>query len=166
MSNYSVVMHSEKGSTWKNHKYIRKEGNKYYYADSASTEKNKKVKQEISTAPSLADKIAQMENSQQSDTPKPKPKEISQEFTKKKSKSKSKSGYDLDDMARKVINGEFGNGAERQKRLGKSYKEIQKRVNDVLLRGAKLSTSKSEKGKKKVKSKHLKAKVSSVKVNM
>ena len=164
MSNYSVVMHSEKGSTWRNHKYIRKEGNKYYYADSASTEKNKKVKQAISTAPSLADKIAQMENSQQSDTPKPK--EISQEFTKKKSKSKSKSGYDLDDMARKVINGEFGNGAERQKRLGKSYKEIQKRVNDVLLRGVKLSTSKSEKGKKKVKSKHLKAKVSSVKVNM
>ena len=164
MSNYSVVMHSEKGSMWKNHKYIRKEGNKYYYADSASTEKNKKVKQVISTAPSLADKIAQMENSQQSDTPKPK--EISQEFTKKKSKSKSKSGYDLDDMARKVINGEFGNGAERQKQLGKSYKEIQKRVNDVLLRGAKLSTSKSEKGKKKVKSKHLKAKVSSVKVNM
>lgn len=164
MSNYSVIMHSEKGGTWKNHKYIRKEGNKYYYADSASTEKNKKVKQAISTAPSLADKISQMENSQQSDTPKPK--EISQEFTKKKSKSKSKSGYDLDDMARKVINGEFGNGAERQKRLGKSYKEIQKRVNDVLLRGAKLSTSKSEKGKKKVKSKHLKAKVSSVKVNM
>ena len=164
MSNYSVVMHSEKGSTWKNHKYIRKEGNKYYYADSASTEKNKKVKQAISTAPSLSDKIAQMKNSQQSDTPNPK--EISQEFTKKKSKSKSKSGYDLDDMARKVINGEFGNGAERQKRLGKSYKEIQKRVNDVLLRGAKLSTSKSEKGKKKVKSKHLKAKVSSVKVNM
>ena len=164
MSNYSVIMHSEKGSTWKNHKYIRKEGNKYYYADSASTEKNKKTKQAISTAPSLADKITQMANGQQSDTPKPK--EISQEFTKKKSKSKSKSGYDLDDMARKVISGEFGNGAERQKRLGKSYKEIQKRVNDVLLRGAKLSTSKSEKGKKKVKSKHLKAKVSSVKVNM
>lgn len=164
MSNYSVVMHSEKGSTWKDHKYIRKEGNKYYYADSASTGKNKKVKQAISTAPSLADKITQMANDQQSDSPKPK--EISQEFTKKKSKSKSKSGYDLDDMARKVISGEFGNGAERQKRLGKSYKEIQKRVNDVLLRGAKLSTSKSEKGKKKVKSKHLKAKVSSVKVNM
>ena len=164
MSNYSVVMHSEKGSTWKNHKYIRKEGNKYYYADSASTEKNKKVKQAISTAPSLADKIAQMDNTQQSDTPTSK--ETSPDFTKKKSKSKSKSGYDLDDMARKVINGEFGNGAERQKRLGKSYKEIQKRVNDVLLRGAKLSTSKSEKGKKKVKSKHLKAKVSSVKVNM
>ena len=115
MSNYSVIMHSEKGSTWKNHKYIRKEGNKYYYADSASTEKNKKVKQAISTAPSLADKISQMENSQQSETPKPK--EISQEFTKKKSKSKSKSGYDLDDMARKVINGEFGNGAVSSIRL-------------------------------------------------
>ena len=62
------------------------------------------------------------------------PKEISQEFTKKKSKSKSKSksGYDLDDMARKVINGEFGNGNERKQKLGNRYQNVQNIVNNRL----------------------------------
>ena len=36
-------------------------------------------------------------------------------------------------MANKVIRGEFGNGADRKELLGESYKEIQKRVNEILL---------------------------------
>lgn len=133
MSNYSVILHSDKGSTWKNHKYIRKEGNKYIYDETSITPK-------------------QMERMRKADV------KAEKEAIKVKKKSNT-ANKDIDEMARRVIRGEFGNGAERQKRLGKSYKEIQKRVNDVLLRGVKLSTSKSEKGKNKVKSKHLKVKV-------
>lgn len=50
--------------------------------------------------------------------------------------------YDVDEIAKKVIAGEYGNGDERKKKielLGLSYEEVQERVNEFL--GAKHSTS-------------------------
>lgn len=41
---------------------------------------------------------------------------------------------DVDDLARRVIAGEFGNGAERKAALGDHYAEVQARVNEM--RGA------------------------------
>lgn len=38
----------------------------------------------------------------------------------------------IDDLARRTINGEFGNGAERQRRLGANYAAVQARVNQML----------------------------------
>ena len=40
-----VLMHSAKGSTWKKHKYIRKEGNKYVYPSNAATQRYKMKQQ-------------------------------------------------------------------------------------------------------------------------
>lgn len=41
------------------------------------------------------------------------------------------SGY-LASLARRVINGEFGNGEERKRRLGSNYAAVQRRVNQML----------------------------------
>ena len=42
---------------------------------------------------------------------------------------------DIDNIAREVIDGKWGNGEERKKRLtaaGYNYNEVQKRVNELL----------------------------------
>lgn len=39
---------------------------------------------------------------------------------------------DIDDLARRVIRGEFGNGQERRDRLGANYDAVQARVNQML----------------------------------
>ena len=49
---------------------------------------------------------------------------------------KTTPSYSIDDVARKVINGEDGNGADRRNRVtaaGYNYDEVQKRVNEILL---------------------------------
>ena len=41
----------------------------------------------------------------------------------------------IDALAEAVIRGDYGNGNERKRRLGKNYAAVQKRVNDKLARG-------------------------------
>lgn len=48
----------------------------------------------------------------------------------------------VETMARDVIRGLFGNGADRKERLGENYQKIQDRVNEILRDG---SSGKSEK---------------------
>ena len=43
---------------------------------------------------------------------------------------------DVDNLARRVIAGEFGNGDERRDRLGSNYAKVQKRVNEILGSGS------------------------------
>ena len=38
----------------------------------------------------------------------------------------------IEELARKVINGDYGNGEERKQKLGNLYNEVQKRVNEIL----------------------------------
>ena len=47
----------------------------------------------------------------------------------------------IDDLAKRVIDGEFGNGEARKKALGKYYDAVQKRVNEMLSGKASSSTS-------------------------
>ena len=44
----------------------------------------------------------------------------------------SSGGADIDALARAVIRGDYGNGAERKRRLGSLYDAVQARVNEVL----------------------------------
>lgn len=39
--------------------------------------------------------------------------------------------YPLDDMVRRTLNGEFGNGEERREKLGERYDEVQNRINEL-----------------------------------
>ena len=41
-------------------------------------------------------------------------------------------GVDIDALARAVINGDYGNGEERKRRLGANYAAVQRRVNEML----------------------------------
>ena len=45
----------------------------------------------------------------------------------------TKPTLNIDELAREVIAGEFGNGEERKKKLGVNYEAVQKRVNEILL---------------------------------
>ena len=38
----------------------------------------------------------------------------------------------IDEIAKDVINGKYGNGEERKQKLGSLYNEVQKRVNEIL----------------------------------
>lgn len=49
------------------------------------------------------------------------------------------SGVDVDDLARRVIAGEFGNGSIRKKALGDSYNAVQARVNQMLAKRGRLN---------------------------
>ena len=44
----------------------------------------------------------------------------------------SSGGPDVDALARAVIRGDYGNGAERKRRLGSLYDAVQARVNEIL----------------------------------
>lgn len=60
----------------------------------------------------------------------------------------SDGGFDLDEMANKIIRGEFKNGEERKKFLGESYADVQHRVNEILLGEAKAKEILERKNKK------------------
>lgn len=47
-------------------------------------------------------------------------------------KKKEEISVDIDDLARRVLNGEFGNGAERRQNLGQNYEAVQAKVNELL----------------------------------
>ena len=60
------------------------------------------------------------------------------------SSGSSSQTVDIDALARRVINGEFGNGDARKKALGSNYDAVQKRVNEIL-RGKTPSSSSNKK---------------------
>lgn len=112
--NDHYLKHSAKGSSWKNHKYIKKVGDKYIYANTKNGEgddENSKTNADASNEVDLTKKA--------------------------EGESESPEEFDLEAMANKVIRGEFGNGADRKELLGDAYAEIQKRVNEILLGGGK-----------------------------
>ena len=55
-------------------------------------------------------------------------------FTKKVNKS-------VDELAKEVIAGKYGNGEERKKTLGDRYSEVQARVNEILTPAQKTSVN-------------------------
>ena len=55
----------------------------------------------------------------------------------RQNKSESRS---LDEMAKAVIRGEYGNGKDRKEALGENYAEIQKRVNEMMKGGSSKSS--------------------------
>lgn len=101
-----TLVHSAKGSTWEEHKYIKRIDGTYYYPDSYEGGRH------------LSDK-------EQEETDK---EGVSTEEINKKELSKN----DIENLAKEVIRGNFGNGQQRMDLLGENYEEIQKRVNEIL----------------------------------
>lgn len=63
--------------------------------------------------------------------------ELVEQNNSKPSKPKSKS---IDQLANEVINGLHGDGAARKKSLGSKFSDVQKRVNEILLSGNKVTS--------------------------
>lgn len=102
-SDYKEFLHSAKGSTWENHKYIKRLDGTYYYPDSYEGGRhlpdNGKEKETLNGEESSSDSLNQS---------------------------------DIKSLAKEVIRGNFGNGEIRKKLLGENYEEVQSLVNIII----------------------------------
>lgn len=166
--------HSSEGSSWKEHKYIKRVDGTYYYPDNyeggrhlPDGGKEKSMEDEL---------FEKLKNSSDKDIGKmlrgsfdkvlleqmgvdwtKLPKEEVDRMQRslidrleKKTESNSKidlSKNDVEKLAKEVIRGNFGNGQERKDLLGENYEEIQKRVNELMKGSAGLKTIPSDKTK-------------------
>lgn len=174
-----VLVHSAKGSSWEDHKYIKRVDGTYYYPnnyeggrhiDSAPDDKSdieKKLHAELSKSGNAIDSakydfgsILNKAGINISDMSKEEidklQRKIVGELEKDKGES-SKINLDSDDvekLANEVIRGNFGNGQTRKDLLGENYEEVQKRVNELVKKssvGSKKVTGKEPKNDKVVK---------------
>lgn len=119
-------LHSAKGSTWEDHKYIKRLNGTYYYPDSY---KGGRHLPEGSKGSSGSD----------SDEDKEKKESTSEEKTE--GETSESEAVDIEELgeediatlATEVIRGNFGNGDVRKELLGKHYQQVQDRVNEILL---------------------------------
>lgn len=105
--NRRVLRHSAKGSTWEEHKYIKRIDGTYYYPDSYEGGRH------------LPDGEKSSSDNKQD-----------QEDSKREKLDLSSD--DIERLAQEVIRGNFGNGQDRKDLLGENYQEIQDRVNQIL----------------------------------
>lgn len=115
--NRKILRHSAKGSTWEEHKYIKRIDGTYYYPDSYEGGRH----------------LPDGEQKRSSDN-----KDASEEEKREKL---DLSSDDIEKLAQEVIRGNFGNGQERKDLLGENYQEIQDRVNQIL-RSSRVSNQK------------------------
>lgn len=109
-----ALIHSAKGSTWEEHKYIKRIDGTYYYPDSYEGGRH------LSSL--KTDNVDSDNNDSTSD-----------------SETKKLSDSDVESLALEVIRGNFGNGEVRKELLNEYYQQVQNRVNE-LMRGSTGST--------------------------
>lgn len=107
------LSHSAKGSTWKEHKYIKRVNGTYYYP--ASYKGGRHLEEGGGT---------------------------DEENAEYDQAAGALSAEDIEALAKEVIRGNFGNGQERKDLLGDNYRAIQDRVNEILLGGSSSAGSK------------------------
>ena len=111
----SSLVHSAKGSSWKDHKYIKRVNGTYYYP--ASYEGGRHLDDETSKS---------TDDTKSGDSEEKEPVGALETTADLKEE-------DIEALAREVIRGNFGNGQERKDLLGDAYQKIQDRVNKILL---------------------------------
>ena len=136
------IIHSAKGTTWSNHKYIKKVGNKYYYKD----EKGELVEGDPS------------DNGDSIET---------KELTTSSSKSKKKKSTETDRikaLANKVMAGKLGQNQLRKATSSKDYIKVMNTINSKFKKPSSSgSSSKSKEKEKKTSEKKTKEKKTSEK---
>lgn len=153
------LQHSSKGSSWKKHKYIKRVDGTYYYPDSyeggrhlPDGEKYKSMEDELfEKLKNSSDKdidqilrgrfdkvLFEQMGVDWTELPKEEVDRMQRSLIdrlEEKTESNSKidlSENDIENLAKEVIRGNFGNGQERKDLLGENYEEIQKRVNELM----------------------------------
>ena len=166
--------HSSEGSSWKKHKYIKRIDGTYYYPDSyeggrhlPDEEKKKSMEDELfEKLTNSSDKdvgkmlrasfdkvLLEQMGVDWTKLPKEEVDRMQRNLIdrfKEKTESNSKidlSENDIENLAKEVIRGNFGNGQERKDLLGENYEEIQKRVNELIKGTAGTKTIPSDKTK-------------------
>lgn len=172
------LSHSAKGSTWEEHKYIKRVDGTYYYPDSyeggrhlPEGEKGDKSKEGLSKDDILS-KLEDMTGMKREGLTNlynlgrekgydsaefkdllsilsegdPDQAKRMTDLMKQGGSKVNLSANDIENLAKEVIRGNFGNGQERKDLLGENYAEIQKRVNE-LMRGSAGSTKVTEEKK-------------------
>lgn len=122
------LFHSAKGSTWEDHKYIKRLNGTYYYPDNYKggrhlPEASKKTK---SRGQGQTDDTNKEETKVTSDTSETMDTNSPLNIDELKEE-------DIATLATEVIRGNFGNGDVRKELLGKHYQQVQDRVNQILL---------------------------------
>lgn len=98
------LSHSAKGSTWKEHKYIKRLNGTYYYPDNYEGGRH-------------------LPDNEKDD--------VDVSSTSKEEPVETLSSTDIENLALEVIRGNFGNGQVRKDLLGEYYQQIQNRVNEI-----------------------------------
>lgn len=171
--------HSAKGSTWENHKYIKRIDGTYYYPDSYEGGRHLSDGEKGDDSSDDDDVISKLENmtgmtresllelrelSRKGGYDSPEFKEMLSilsegdeeqakkmtDLLKQEGTGTSLSSNDIENLSAEVIRGNFGNGQERKVLLGENYSEIQKRVNE-LMKGSTGSKKVSEASEESVK---------------
>ena len=128
MSNY--IIHSAKGTTWRNHKYIKKVGNKYYYKN----EKGELVEGDPSDNGDILTET--------------------KESTTSSSKSKKKKSTETDRikaLANKVMAGKLGQNQLRKVTSSKDYIKVMNTINSKFKKPSSSGSSSKSKDKEKKK---------------
>lgn len=158
----TLIIHSAKGSTWKDHKYIKKIDGTYYYPKDykgggrkiGSSDKEGILSQLEDITGMKREYLSELyEVSRKQGYKSDEYKELLEELSEgdpdqakkmekllkseKSSKDSKSEGYevtkeDYEDIAREVIRGGFGNGAKRKELLGDHYSEVQSIVNRMM----------------------------------
>lgn len=156
------LQHSAKGSTWENHKYIKRIDGTYYYPDSykggrhlpdgesgGTSDKDKDdtiSKLEDITGMNREELVKLWGLSREKGFDSAEFKELLSDLSegdsdqakkmmdllKGEDSSMTLSNDDIENLAKEVIRGNFGNGQERRDLLGENYAKIQRRVDEML----------------------------------
>lgn len=128
------LIHSAKGTTWSNHKYIKKVGDKYYYKDSKGN---------------IVEGEAPEEENTEEET------EDSKDNKSKKKTADAIRKENIRKLANQVMSGKLGQGDLRKSNNGKDYKDVMDAVNSKFKKpsggGSKSSNSSDSKSTDKTK---------------
>lgn len=158
----SALLHSAKGSTWENHKYIKRIDGTYYYPDSYEGGRHLPdgEKGDSSSDDSVLDQLEDITGMKRegltnllnlskekgydskefkellgvlSEGDEDQAKKMVSLMKQGKSSASSLSSNDVENLAKEVIRGNFDNGQARKDLLGENYQQVQDRVNEILL---------------------------------
>lgn len=143
-----LIAHSAKGSTWEEHKYIKRLNGTYYYPENYEGGRHlsdlEKDEEEKKTGGATFQKLgtkSDQDSKSSEDT-----KTSSESGKTDDNSSIDLTETDVENLAREVIRGNFGNGQTRKDLLGENYAAVQARVNEIL-RGSAGSKKVSEASK-------------------
>ena len=125
----NYLIHSAKGTSWKNHKYIKKVGNKYYYKD----EKGELVEGDPSDNGDILTET----------------KESTTSSSKSKKSKKSTETDRIKALANKVMAGKLGQNQLRKATSSKDYIKVMNTINSKFKKPSSSGSSSKSKEKKK-----------------